>query len=202
MRERVSERGRRLYDRWASLPLAYSVVDRSSRPLRREGVDALELDRGDVALDVGCGPGASLEMLADAVGDEGRVLGVDYSEGMTTRARRRAVGSVLRGDARRLPLASGSVDGAFASLALSATPDVASAVAEVRRVLAPDGRFVVVDGRLPDGTVGRLLERAYARLVNWQGEDVLDVLRSTFPTVDVVATYDADLAFVAVARTE
>lgn len=194
------ERGQRVYDRWATRAWPYRVVDRLTRPIRQKAVAESGLERGDTALDVGCGPGASLALLAHTVGEEGRTVGVDYSAGMVRRAGRRTTpASVLRGDARRLPLASGAVDGALASLALSAIPEAREAVAEVRRVLGDDGRFVVIDGQVPDGPLGRLLATAYRRTVNWQGHDVRAVLESVFPTVETVATYDAGLGVLVVA---
>jgi ubiquinone/menaquinone biosynthesis C-methylase UbiE len=197
-------RGRGVYDRWASFWPLYGVVDRLSRPVRERAVDALDASAGDRVLDLGCGPGGSLELLADAVGATGRVLGVDYSDGMVGRARSRAASiseaSVVRADARSLPVASGSVDAAFASLALSAMPEASRVLAEVRRVLDDDGVLAVVDGRLADGLPARVLEPVYETLVNWQGVDVLALLRETFPRVEVVTTYDAGLGFVATAR--
>jgi ubiquinone/menaquinone biosynthesis C-methylase UbiE len=197
-------RGRRVYDRWASLGPVYALVDRLSRPIRAQAVAALDVTLGDCALDLGCGPGAGLELLADAVGPTGSVVGVDYSDGMIARARSRAtelpVASVVRTDARTLPVASNEVNVAFASLALSAMPDAERVLAEVRRVLEADGTLAVVDGQLPDSPVGRVLEPVYETLVNWQGIDVLDALRETFAHVEVVDTYDAGLGFVATAQ--
>lgn len=193
-----------MYDRWASLEALYGLVDRLSRPIRKRAVAALDVAPGDRVLDLGCGPGGSLELLADAVGPTGTVLGVDYTDGMVARARSRAaelpVASVVRADARALPLASDRVDAVFASLALSAMPETRLVLEEVRRVLDDDGTLAVVDGRLPDGAATRILEPVYETLVNWQGVDVLTVLRETYADVEVVSTYDAGLGFVATAQ--
>lgn len=192
------DRGQRVYDRWAARTRLYDLVDRLTRSIRREAVAELDLAAGDHVVDVGCGPGASLGLLDEAVGPEGRVVGVDYSAGMARRARARAArlptAAAVRGDARHLPLAASSVDGALASLAVSTVPEAHAAVTEVRRVLRDDGRFAVFDARVPDGAVGRLVGRAYRRTVNWQGHDVQAIIEDVFPTVEVVATYDAGLA--------
>lgn len=204
-RTRSAERGQRVYDRWGSYRLLYDLVDRASRSLRRRAVSALDLGGGDTALDLGCGPGASLSLLGEPVGPDGRVLGVDYSEGMARRAAARAThvpgAAVLRADGRSLPLAPDSVDGVLASLALSAMPAAAAVLAEVRRVLEPGGSLAVVDGRPADGLLGRVLDPLYARLVNWQGVDVLELLREAFPNVEVLESFDGGLGVVAVART-
>lgn len=85
-----AERARQRYDRMAS------TYDRSLAPLRRlqdrvrvDAVCSLELEQGDVVLDIGCGTGASLAQLVAAAGPEGRVVAVDQSQGMLDVARQR-----------------------------------------------------------------------------------------------------------------
>ena len=56
---------------------------------RQRAIDALELRPGRCALEVGCGTGLNFDLLRSAVGADGLVVGVDYSEQMLARARRR-----------------------------------------------------------------------------------------------------------------
>jgi SAM-dependent methyltransferase len=56
--------------------------------LRKRAVGQLRLRRGDRVLEVGCGTGRNFPFLRDAVGPEGRIYGVDLSEGMLRRARK------------------------------------------------------------------------------------------------------------------
>jgi protein-L-isoaspartate O-methyltransferase len=56
--------------------------------LRKRAVDQLKLRQGDRVLEVGCGTGRNFPFLRDAVGPEGRIYGVDLSEGMLRRARK------------------------------------------------------------------------------------------------------------------
>ncbi len=196
-----ARRGQDVYDRWAEYGVLYRAVDRATRSVRATGAAALGVDAGDSVLDLGCGPGGSIPLLADAVGPEGTVIAVDYSAGMVRTAAGRAAAhppaTVVRGDAGRLPLRDDAVDAAFASLALSAMPAIGAALDEVERVVRPGGRLVVVDGRVPDGAVGNALKGAYRRLVNFQHADVLADLRRRFESVTVVETFDAGLGFVA-----
>lgn len=199
----VGERGRQVYDRWAGVSGVYAVVDRLTRSLRRAAVGALELSAGAVALDLGCGPGDSLDLLGAATGADGRIVGVDYSTGMCDRAADAAASvsgaSVVRADAGSLPIADGCVDGVLASLSLSTMPHLDAVLAEVRRVLRPDGRLAVVDARTPDAGIGSVLDRVYSRLVNYQGVDVVARLRAAFPSVEVRRTFDGGLGVVAIA---
>jgi ubiquinone/menaquinone biosynthesis C-methylase UbiE len=56
---------------------------------RRRAVDALDLKPGDFVLEVGCGTGCNFAFLRSAVGLDGAVIGIDCSEQMLARARRR-----------------------------------------------------------------------------------------------------------------
>jgi len=58
-------------------------------PLRRRAIDLLQLGRGEVVIDVGCGTGLSLPILWEAVGPEGQVIAIDQSPEMLARAGRK-----------------------------------------------------------------------------------------------------------------
>ena len=73
---------------------------------RVAGIRLLSPARGGAVLDLGCGTGLNLPLLADAVGPEGLVIGVDSSPSMLAVARKRIASStniaVLEGDAVHL----------------------------------------------------------------------------------------------------
>ena len=73
-----------------------------------------------------------------------RVLGVDPSEPMASRARERIGPRVVLGDARRLPVRDGAFGQAFSVWVLHVVGDPLAAMTEAARVLAPGGRYVVV----------------------------------------------------------
>lgn len=56
---------------------------------RRRVVELLRLRQGHVVLDVGCGTGLNLALIEDAIGPEGRIIGIDLSPEMLARARER-----------------------------------------------------------------------------------------------------------------
>lgn len=68
---------------------SYDRRTRQYQYWRRRIVDLLPLSRGSVVLDVGCGTGLCLPLLQQAVGPEGKVIGIDQSPEMLTLARRR-----------------------------------------------------------------------------------------------------------------
>ncbi|PSP85900.1 methyltransferase type 11 [Halobacteriales archaeon QS_1_68_17] len=115
---------------------------------------AVDLSGADRLLDVGCGTGRSLVGLAPAVPDGCTVLGLDVFDDRVilgnapglARWNAAAAGltaEIVRGDAARLPVADGAVDVVTASRVLHDLPaeDARRALAEARRVCAPDGRL-------------------------------------------------------------
>ena len=100
-------------------------------------------------LDVACGTGLVAFAAADAVGPEGRVVGVDLSGRMVDAARRRAQergvrhATFARMDAERLDLPDATFDVALCALGLMYVPDPVQALREMRRVLRPGGRVVL-----------------------------------------------------------
>lgn len=119
-------------------------------PIVRDLLD--DLPSGPV-LDAACGTGRHAAHLASA-GRE--VIGVDSSEAMLAHARRRLPEADLRpGELTSLPLEDHSVMGAVCALALSHLPQIAPAIAELGRVLAPGGRLIVSDPHpLASGVLG------------------------------------------------
>jgi SAM-dependent methyltransferase len=96
----------------------------------------------DIA-DLACGPGHDGAWFAQA---GHRVTGVDRSAGMLAYAARALPGRVVRGDLRRLPLASLSTDGIWCCAALLHVPhdQTADALGEMRRILRPGGCLALI----------------------------------------------------------
>jgi len=96
--------------------------------------------------DLGCGTGQVTELLAPFVA---QVIAVDDSTAMLNAARKRLQPydnvTVRNGDLAALPLEDQSLDAALLFLVLHYSADPAGVIAEVTRVLKPDGRLLVVD---------------------------------------------------------
>jgi demethylmenaquinone methyltransferase / 2-methoxy-6-polyprenyl-1,4-benzoquinol methylase len=128
---------------------------------------ALEgLSRPARVLDLCCGTG-DMCFLAAEMG-AARVVGGDFTLPMLGVARRRAASGPGRldfvgADALRLPFADGSFDAITVGYGLRNVADPLTALAEMRRVLAPGGRAVVLDFGKPDNPVASALYFAYLK---------------------------------------
>ncbi len=157
------------YDRLVSL-----ISLGQERALRREAIRFLQPAVGAKVLDLACGTGANFPYLQEAVGPEGRIIGVDCTKQMLEQARRRVQRAgwqnvtLLQDDVTRLELGQ-AVDAALCTLAFGFIP--ASQRREVLRRLAaalhPGGRILVVDALLvhhpPLAMLANTLIRALCR---------------------------------------
>jgi demethylmenaquinone methyltransferase/2-methoxy-6-polyprenyl-1,4-benzoquinol methylase len=142
------------------------LAEHSEGPVRQTGLEKLALAPGEHVLEIGYGTGHCLVQMAKAVGPEGKVFGIDLSEGMQARARERVEQECLSGrvelslgDAAQLPYPNGAMDAVFMSFTLELfdTPEIPRVLAECRRVLRAGGRIGVA-GISKEGKAGLVVE--------------------------------------------
>ena len=122
-------------------------LDRRWRRLAAEAV----VVTGDEVLDACCGTG-DLALAAERAG--GRVTGLDFSERMLERARRKS-GSVswVRGDVMALPFEDGRFDAATVGFGIRNVADLEGGLRELARVLRPGGRLACLEITRPRGVL-------------------------------------------------
>jgi ubiquinone/menaquinone biosynthesis C-methylase UbiE len=113
-------------------------------------LELLALEPGAAVLEVGCGTGVFLPLLARAVGPAGRVVGLDHAPTFVVEARARVAAAGLavaveEGDAYHLPFPDASFDAAHCERVLMHLDDPDAALRELRRVVRPGGRIVAVE---------------------------------------------------------
>ncbi len=129
-----------------------------AKRLRRMTIDLANVRPGERILDVGCGTGDLTLLAQERVGSSGQAAGIDASPEMIDVARRKAARARSGADFRlsaieRMPFPDGAFDVVFSSLMMHHLPDdlQPQALAEVRRVITPGGRLVIVDFKQSDG---------------------------------------------------
>jgi SAM-dependent methyltransferase len=131
--------------RWMA-PIYDPVVELFLGPVRLAVRDIALSAPGRRVLDVACGTGSQLRVLARA---GFACTGLDLSSAMLGVARRKGPADIAyrHGDARRMPFPDGGFDLAVIALSLHELPrpDQEAILAEIRRVLAPGGFLLVVD---------------------------------------------------------
>lgn len=155
---------RRLFDRIAPV---YDVMNRVmtaglDRAWRRHTVEAV-VQPGDRVLDACCGTG-DLAVAAEREG--GIVTGLDFSERMLARARRKsATVTWIEGDLLALPFDDASFDAATVGFGVRNVADLDAALRELRRVLRPGGRLAILEITQPRGALRPFFSLWFDRIV-------------------------------------
>ncbi len=193
------QNNRDFYDRISQVYDA--IADSSEHAAREAGQKLLDVQLGQRVLEIGFGTGNSFVEIAKQVGAQGRVSGVDVSQGMlnVTAAKVQEAGlgdraELKLGDGVELEWADQSFDSVFMSftLELFSEDDLPRVLAEVKRVLVPGGRFANVSMATvkPDERESVLeltyqwMHRHFPHIVDCRPIDVRELLTEAGLTVE------------------
>ena len=139
---------------------------------RKRAVALARLADGEVALDVGVGTGDLAFALLGASPSTARVIGVDVSERMLALVRRRAGSDPAGGrfearsaDAHALPFPDATFDRVVAGFSVRNFGDLDAGLREMRRVLKPSGRTVILEFSTAPNAFVRAVNRFYTHVL-------------------------------------
>ncbi len=127
---------------------------------RNMALERLNLKRGEIVLEIGFGTGYCLKQMAESVGENGQVYGIDISSGMLEVSKKRLEEAGLLDrvelyceDVLKMPCEDNKFDAVFMSFTLELfdTPEIPQVLNKIKRVLKPNGRLVVVSMSKEDG---------------------------------------------------
>jgi demethylmenaquinone methyltransferase/2-methoxy-6-polyprenyl-1,4-benzoquinol methylase len=140
------------------------------RGWRRRAIAALGWERAPAGtyVDLCSGTMDVAVELARRPGFRGRVVGADFAEPMLRAGRAKAAALPVRpvvADALQLPVRDGSASGALVAFGIRNLADLDAGLREVRRVLAPGARFVILEFSRPRVPLVRAVYQGYFRYV-------------------------------------
>jgi demethylmenaquinone methyltransferase/2-methoxy-6-polyprenyl-1,4-benzoquinol methylase len=147
-------------DRYDFITIALSYGQ--DRRWKRRVITLARLQPDDRVLDLACGTGDLLFAAADRART---VVGLDITHRMLQLARAKRNAAVVTGDMLALPFPAASFTVVTTGYGLRNVPHLSAAMAEIRRVLVPGGRFVSLDFNRPSNAVVRRAYLAYLTIV-------------------------------------
>lgn len=149
-----------------------------------------KIKKGDVVIDLGSGAGNDCFIARNETGEDGRVIGIDFTPAMIEKARANAkkLGfanvEFRQGDIEHIPVSANIADVIVSNCVLNLVPDKDKVFKEIFRVLKPGGHFsisdVVLIGNLPEALrneaemyagciAGAIQKEVYLELINANG---------------------------------
>ena len=133
-----------LYEQDALFEITGGTLRPGGIALTAEILTYCGLEPGSTILDVGCGPGQTLNLMRSVFGLQ--PTGVDPSPAMLEKAAHLAPGiAVMLGTAASLPYPDNNFDAVICECVLSLTGDIAASLQEIQRVLRPGGTLILTD---------------------------------------------------------
>lgn len=157
------------------------------------------IKKGDIVVDLGSGAGNDVFVARSIVGDEGKVIGIDFTLEMIGKAmaNKLKVGfenvEFKLGEIEAIPMEDNSADVVISNCVLNLVPDKRKAFSEIYRILKPGAHFcvsdIVIKGELPSGlkksaemyagcVAGALQQDEYLTIINETGFNHVEIKKT------------------------
>jgi len=170
------------------------------------------IKKGDTVIDLGSGAGNDAFIARSETGETGKVIGIDFTEAMITKARINAEKlnfnnvEFREGDIEKIPVPDNTADVIVSNCVLNLVPNKDAVFKEIFRVLKPGGHFsisdIVLGGTLPAkigeaaemyaGCVaGAIQKQAYLELIDINGFKNIQIQKEKLITIpdDILINY-------------
>ncbi|MCK0472127.1 demethylmenaquinone methyltransferase [Halalkalibacter sp. APA_J-10(15)] len=151
--ERVHQVFQSIYKKY---DLMNSVISfQRHKAWRKDTMKIMQVQKGNRALDICCGTADWTIALAEAVGENGQVIGLDFSENMLKIGQEKIQqlqlnqANLVLGNAMELPYDDASFDFVTIGFGLRNVPDYMQVLAEMHRVVKPGGKAVCLETSQP-----------------------------------------------------
>ena len=162
----------RVHDVFESISEQYDFMNsvisfQQHKAWRRDTMRRMGVHKGDSALDICCGTADWTIALADAVGEGGRVCGLDFSQNMLQVGREKVQAlhlpqvELIHGNAMELPFADNTFDHVTVGFGLRNVPDYLKVLSEMTRVAKISGQVVCLETSQPTLPIYRQLYYFY-----------------------------------------
>ncbi|WP_405101803.1 demethylmenaquinone methyltransferase [Oceanobacillus sp. FSL H7-0719] len=152
--ERVHHVFEKIYENYDAMNSVISF--QQHKVWRNDVMERMHVEQGTKALDVCCGTGDWSIALANAVGENGQVIGLDFSKNMLSIAeeKRNALQveqlELMHGNAMELPFEDNTFDYVTIGFGLRNVPDYMTVLKEMYRVVKPNGKVVCLETSQPE----------------------------------------------------
>lgn len=197
----------RNYDLSANL---YYLLGFRETHYRKRAVACLGLSPGDTVVEIGCGTGLNFGHLQDALGGQGKIIGVDLTDAMLEQAENRIRRNgwtnveLVHADAATFDFPD-TVQGIISSFAITLVPEYDTIIRRASEALGPKGRMVILDLKLPEDwprwlvKLGVMITRPFGVTLDLSSRQPWRAMETHFSSVTVRGLFGG-FAFIAVGQ--
>ena len=150
--EDAYQKNAKTYD--LAVKVLYPLIGLKIGEYRKKAVDYLNLNKGDLVVDLGCGTGLCFPLLMEKIGPNGKLLGVDISTEMLSVAEERVKSAdwsnveLIHSDIEEFELPT-EINGLISTGVFGYLEERANILEKIHKSLVNNGTIVIVDGKQP-----------------------------------------------------
>ena len=151
--ENAYQKNAKTYD--LAVKIFYPLIGLKIGEYRKRAVDYLNLNDGDVVVDLGCGTGLCFPLLMEKIGPNGKLIGVDISTEMLSVAEKRVKSAgwsnveLIHSDIEKFELPD-EINGLISTGVFGYLGERTKVLEKIYKSLVNNGKVVIVDGKRPE----------------------------------------------------